>query len=240
MQPSFGHEVPWQVTDETVAMLGGTGAEGSGLALRWAQAGLRVIIGSRDAARARASAERIRAEAGAETSVEGLANAEAAARARLLVLTVPFAAQLSTIQSVRGQLVEGTVVVDVTAPLATAVGGRATRVVGVWEGSAAEQAAAAVPGGVSVVSAFHHLSAHHLADLSHPIDSDVLVCGDVREAKERVRRLVEAIPGARYVDAGPLANARIVESFTALLIGLNIRYKVPGAALRITGLEAKA
>jgi NADPH-dependent F420 reductase len=139
-----------------------------------------------------------------------------------VVLTVPFAAQLSTIHSVRDQLGAGTVLVDVTAPLATAVGGRATRVLGLWEGSAAEQAAAAVPD-VAVVSAFHHLSAHHLADVSHPLDSDVLVCGDVREAKERVRRLVEAIPGARYVDAGPLANARIVESFTALLIGLNIR-----------------
>jgi NADPH-dependent F420 reductase len=228
------------MTGETVAILGGTGAEGSGLALRWARAGLPIIIGSRDAQRARASAERISAEAGRGATVEGLANADAAARARLVVLTVPFAAQVPTIQSVRDQLAAGTVVVDVTAPLATAVGGRATRVLGVWEGSAAEQAAAAVPSGVAVVSAFHHLSAHHLAELSHPVDSDVLVCGDSREAKEQVRRLVEAIPGTRYIDAGPLTNARIVESVTALLIGLNIRYKVPGAALRITGLEPQA
>ena len=226
--------------DETVAVLGGTGAEGSGLAARWAQAGLAVLIGSRDPQRAREAAERIGTSAGQGARVAGLGNGEAAAGARLVVLTVPFAAQLPTIQSVRDQLAEGTVLVDVTAPLATAVGGRATRVLGLWEGSAAEQAAAAVPGGVAVVSAFHHLSAHHLADVSHPLDSDVLVCGDVREAKERVRRLVEAIPGARYVDAGPLANARIVESVTALLIGLNIRYKVPGSAIRITGIEGPA
>jgi 8-hydroxy-5-deazaflavin:NADPH oxidoreductase len=224
------------MTDEPIAILGGTGAEGSGLALRWAHAGRQVILGSRDQQRAEAAAKRITAAAGAP--VEGCVNFEAAARARLVVLTVPFAAQLPTIQSVRGQLAEGTVLVDVTVPLATAVGGRATRLLGVWEGSAAEQAAAAVPAGVAVVSAFHHLSAHQLADLSHPMDSDVLVCGDKREAKELVRALVQAIPGAQYVDAGPLANARVVESMTALLVGLNIRYKVPGAAVRITGLES--
>lgn len=223
--------------DETVAVLGGTGAEGSGLALRWARAGLRVVIGSRDAQRAEAAAVRIRSEAGPDANVEGLANGDAAALARLVVLTVPFAAQLPTINSVRDRLAEGTVLVDVTVPLATAVGGRATRLLGVWEGSAAEQAAAAVPRGVSVVAAFHHLSAQHLADLPHPIDSDVLVCGDQREAKERLRALVAAIPGARHVDAGPLANARIVESMTALLIGLNIRYKVAGSAIRVTGIE---
>jgi len=226
--------------DQTVAVLGGTGAEGSGLALRWARAGLHVIVGSRELQRAQAAAGRLRAEAGPGTRIEGLANAEAAAAARLLVLTVPFAAQLPTIQGIRDHLAEGAILVDVTVPLATAVGGRATRMLGVWEGSAAEQAAAVVPRGVSVVAALHHLSAHHLADLAHPLDSDVLVCGDQREAKEKVRQLVEAIPGARYVDAGPLANARIVESMTALLIGLNIRYKAPGSAVRITGIEPRA
>ncbi len=223
--------------DEPVAILGGTGAEGSGLALRWAKAGLHLVIGSRDAQRAQSAAERISSGVGAAGWIVGAGNADAAARARLVVLTVPFAAQLSTIKSVRDQLGEGTILVDATVPLAVAVGGRATRVLGVWEGSAAEQAAAAVPKGVSVVAAFHHLSAHHLADLAHPLDSDVLVCGDQREAKERVRALVEAIEGARYVDAGPLSNARIVESMSALLIGLNIRYKTPGAAVRITGLD---
>jgi len=221
-----------------IAVLGGTGAEGSGLALRLARAGLPIIIGSRDEARARATANTIRTQVGPDTIVEGTANPEAAARSRLVILTVPFAAQLPTIQSVRDRLAEGTVLVDVTVPLAAAVGGRATRTLGVWEGSAAEQAAAAVPNSVSVVAAFHHLSAQHLSDLSHPVDSDVLVCGDQREAKERVRKLVDAVPGARYVDAGPLANARIVESITALLIGIIIRYKVAGSALRITGIES--
>jgi len=220
-----------------VAILGGTGAEGSGLALRWAQAGLSVVIGSRDAERAGAAAARLRETIGASAAVAGAANAEAAASADVVVLTVPFAAQLPTLASVRDKLRPGAVLVDVTVPLATAVGGRATRVLGVWEGSAAEQAAAAVPPGVSVVAAFHHLSAVHLSDLGHSVDCDVLVCGDDRAAKDRASRLVEAITGARFVDAGPLANARIVESITALLVGLNIRYRVHGSAIRITGLE---
>ena len=220
-----------------VVILGGTGAEGSGLAMRWAHAGLSVVIGSRDADRARAAAARVRESTGASAAVAGAPNPEAAASADTVVLTVPFAAQLPTLASVRDQLRLGAVLVDVTVPLATAVGGRATRVLGVWEGSAAEQAAAAVPAGVSVVAAFHHLSASHLSDLGHPVDCDVLVCGDDRTAKDRVRRLVEAIAGAHFVDAGPLANARIVESITALLVGINIRYRVRGSAIRITGLE---
>ena len=110
---------------------------------------------------------------------------------------------------------------------------------GVWQGSAAQQAAAAVPRGLAVVAAFHNVSAPHLDDLEHPIACDVLVCGDNREAKDRVRRLVEAIAGCGYVDAGPLANARIVESITALLVGINVRYKVPGSGIRLTGLFDK-
>lgn len=219
-----------------VAVLGGTGAEGSGLALRWARAGIPVIIGSRDRARAEAAAERIQQSAGAGASVEGHENPDAVERTDLVVLTVPFSAQLPTLNGVRERLRPGAILVDVTVPLATAVGGRPTRMLGVWEGSAAEQAAAAMPQGVSVVAAFHNLSAEHLDDLDHPIDSDVLVCGDQRAAKERVRPLVEAIPGARFVDAGPLANARIVESITSLLVGINIRHKVKGSGIRITGI----
>ncbi len=221
-----------------VSVLGGTGAEGSGLALRWALAGYQVIIGSRDAARAQAAAEEIRGRAGSVVDVTGRANPDAAAAAGMVVLTVPFAAQLPTLNQVKERLRPGTVLVDVTVPLATAVGGRPTQMLGVWAGSAAEQAAGAVPQGVSVVAAFHHVGAHALADLAHQIDCDVLVCGDTRAAKERVRPLVEAIAGARYVDAGPLANARIVESLTALLVGINIRYKVSGSGLRITGVES--
>ncbi len=220
-----------------VAVLGGTGAEGSGLALRWALAGYRVVIGSRDAARAETAAGEIRRRAGSAVEIVGRTNPDAAAETDLVVLTVPFAAQLATLHQVREQLRPGTVLVDVTVPLATAVGGRPTQVLGVWAGSAAEQAAATVPQGISVVAAFHHVGAHALGDPSHPIDCDVLVCGDTRAAKERVRPLVEAIAGARYVDAGPLANARVVEGITALLVGINIRYKIPGSGLRITGIE---
>jgi NADPH-dependent F420 reductase len=169
--------------------------------------------------------------------VTGRANVEAARQSDLVVLTVPFAGQLTTLGQIKDHLRPGAVLVDVTVPLATAVGGRATQLLGVWAGSAAEQAAASVPPGVSVVAAFHHLSAHTLAEMDHAIDSDVLVCGDSRAAKERVRPLVEAIAGARFVDAGPLANARIVESLTALLVGINIRHKIPGSGIRITGLE---
>lgn len=219
-----------------IAILGGTGPTGSGLAMRWAKAGLDVTIGSREPSRAEAAAQRVRAAAGPDARVSGLANADAAARADTVVLTVPFAAQASTLKSVEAALRPGQVLVDCTVPLATAVGGRATTVLGVWQGSAAQQAAAAAPRGVTIVAAFHHVSAVHLEALGEPVDCDVLVCGDSREAKERVRRLVEAIDSCRYVDAGPLANARIVESITALLIGINIRYKVPGAGIRLTGL----
>jgi NADPH-dependent F420 reductase len=225
-------------TGQSVAILGGTGAEGSGLALRWAMAGFRVIIGSREAARAGATAESIRGRVGAAAQVEGRSNADAVGESDFVVLTVPFSAQLATLSQVKDRLQQGSVLIDVTVPLATAVGGRPTQMLGVWAGSAAEQAAAAVPQGIGVVAAFHHVSAHALAAPDHAIETDVLVCGDSRAAKERVRPLVEAIAGARYVDAGPLANARIVESLTALLVGINIRYKVPGSGIRITGLES--
>jgi len=219
-----------------IAVLGGTGPEGSGLALRWARAGLDVIIGSRDPARAESAATLLHELAGDASRVRGFDNAAAVQQAETVVLTVPFSAQLSTLKSVEPALRPGQVLVDCTVPLATAVGGRPTAVLGAWQGSAAQQAATAIPRGVAVVGAFHNVSAHHLEALEHPVECDVLVCGDNREAKDRVRRLVEAIEGCRYVDAGPLANARIVESITALLIGINIRYKVPGAGVRFTGL----
>jgi NADPH-dependent F420 reductase len=219
-----------------VAILGGTGAEGSGLALRWAQAGIPIAIGSRERARAEATAARIRQQLGASADVTGYTNPEAASRSNLVVLTVPFAAQLPTLASVRDSLRPGTILVDVTVPLATAVGGRPTQVLRPWAGSAAEQAAAAVPEGVVVVSAFHHLSAEVLADRSRRVECDVLVCGNDRAAKQCVRALVQAIEGAGFVDAGPLANARIVEAVAALLIGINVRYKTHSAGIRITGI----
>jgi NADPH-dependent F420 reductase len=221
-----------------VAVLGGTGPAGSGLALRWAKAGINIVIGSRDVGRAQETAQWIRDRVSG-ANVEGAENAQAVDRADTIVLTVPFSAQQPTLKSIKASLRPGQTLVDVTVPLETTVGGRATRMLGVWEGSAAEAAAEAVPEGVLVAAAFHNVSAVHLEHLDEPLDTDVLVCGDKREAKARVAALVEAIEGARFVDAGPLSNARTVEALTALLIGINIRYKIPGAGLRITGLPAK-
>ena len=224
-------------TRETIAVLGGTGAEGSALAVRWVQAGWPVIIGSRSEERAVAAANAIRERLGEGVSVQGMANPEAAANASLVVLTVPFSAQADTLKSVKDSLRAGSVLVDCTVPLAVNVGGRATRVLGVPQGSAAQQAAELAGKEVRVVSAFHHVGAEALERLDHAIDTDVLVCGDDRGAKESVRRLVEAIPGARYVDAGLLEQSRVVESITALLIGINIRYKVHASGFRISGIQ---
>lgn len=204
--------------------------------MRWAQAGFSVIIGSRDASRAERASEEISRAVGSGARVSGSGNADAVAEAETVVLTVPFSAQIATLKGIETSLRPGHVLIDCTVPLATAIGGRPTALLGVWQGSAAQQAASAIPKGVVVVAAFHQVSAHHLHDLAKPVECDVLVCGDSRDAKDRVQRLVEAIDGCRYVDAGPLANARIVESLSALLIGINIRHKVPGAGIRLTGI----
>ncbi len=221
----------------TVAVVGGTGDQGFGLALRWAKAGRQVLIGSRVGSRAEEAAARVKAAVGESAQVEGGENAEVVARAALVVLSVPFEAQIATLKSLRAAWRPGQILVDLTVPLETAAGGSPTRLLGVWAGSAAEQAAQNVPEGVAVVGAFHNVGAHALKEIEHAMDCDVIVCGDDGEARKRVRPWVEAIPGCRYVDGGKLENARIVESLTALLIGINRRYKVPSAGLRITGLQ---
>lgn len=221
----------------TVAILGGTGAEGFGLALRWTQAGLRVLIGSRDAEKANGAAERVRLAA-PQAQVEGLLNPEAAAQAGVVVLTVPLVAQISTIKMVRERLRPGAIFVDATVPLGAALGDRIAHVVTLWAGSAAQQAAAYLPEQVAAVSAFHCLSAVALADLAHPVDCDVLICSDSADAKAVVKGLVEKIPGARAMDAGPLENSRFVENVAALLVSLNLRHKVKHCGLRVTGIPA--
>jgi len=223
----------------TVAVIGGTGDQGLGLALRWAVAGRRVVIGSRDPARAAAAAQNISARAGAAVPVSGCGNPEAAAGAQLVVLTVPFAAQIESLKSIASALRPGQILVDVTVPLEAAVGGAATRTLGVWAGSAAEQAAANVPAGVEVAAAFHNVSAYALRHLEHSIDCDVLVCADGLETRAALRPWVEAIRDCRYVDGGRLENARTVEALTALLIGLNVRHKVHAAGIRFTGLPKR-
>jgi 8-hydroxy-5-deazaflavin:NADPH oxidoreductase len=222
---------------ENVAVIGGTGDLGFGLALRWAQAGLKVIIGSRDTGRAEAAAERLR-QAVPDAGAEGRANFDAAAASETVVVAVPFAGQAAIYKSIADSISEDAVVVDCTVPLSNATGGRATRVLGVWEGSAAQQAAGILRGRGRVCSAFHTLAASELERLDDALDEDVLVCGSNRDAKQTVRGLVEAIPGLRYVDAGPLESARIVEPLTALLIGINRRYETV-SGIRVTRLPER-
>lgn len=217
-----------------IPILGGTGALGYGLAVRWARAGLEVVIGSREADRAAEAAEKVR-NAVPGASVEGLVNEEAAGRGPIVFLTVPFRNQSETLNNLRGALEPGQTLVDCTVPLAAAVSGKATRSLGVWQGSAAQQAQEMVPEGVTVVSALHTVGAPTLADLEATLDEDVLVCGDRKADKTPVARLIQRIDGLRAVNAGPLETARIAEQLTPLLISINVRYKTH-AGLKLTGL----
>lgn len=222
----------------TIAIVGGTGPEGSGLALRWAQAGETVIIGSRDAQRALEIARKLSEKIGVDKQVSGTENKFACADAEIVVLTVPFEAHAEMLKHVRPSLRPGQILVDTTVPLAASVGGKPTRTLGVWQGSAAQEAAELVPEGVAVVAAFHNLAADLLKQ-DGPVDCDVIVCGDDKNAGKRIRELARKIPGVRALDGGKLENARIVEQITAVLIGLNIRNK-GHSGIRITGLPAGA
>jgi 8-hydroxy-5-deazaflavin:NADPH oxidoreductase len=225
-------------TKRAIAVIGGTGPEGTGLALRWARAGETVIIGSRDAGRAEQTAEAIRKRAGANAQVVGVENSAACAASDLLVLTVPFAGQAELLKQLKPAIRSGSVLIDATVPLAASVGGRASRTLGVWQGSAAQQTAELVPKGVSVVAAFHNISADVLNG-NEDVDCDVIVCSDDPNATQVAMELAAKITGARAIDGGKLENARIVEQITALLIGLNIRHKGHGG-IRITGLPDSA
>jgi NADPH-dependent F420 reductase len=221
--------------DDAIAILGGTGDQGLGLAFRFGRAGRPVAIGSRVRDRAAAAAEKVRESVpGAE--VEGFENREAAAKAPIVIVSVPFEHTSATVRAIREVLAPGQIVVSMGVPLATAVGDAAARTIGVWQGSCAELIAAMVPRGVHVVSAFQNVSAHRLQALDDPVECDVVVSG-AKEPRQRVMALCDLVPGLRAVDGGPLANARIVESLTALLIGLNVRYGVSeGLGIRFTGL----
>lgn len=219
-----------------VAIVGGTGPEGSGLALRLASVGHHVIVGSRAEDRARTTAAEIVDRLGG-ASVEGMANADAVAAAPVVFVTVPFVGQADTYRSLRDAFRPRSIVCDATAPLATAIGGRAWQVLRPWHGSAAEQAAAILGDRVRIVAAFHTISATSLAALERPLDSDVLVCGDDAEAKATVGGLIDEIAGARWVDCGDLAEARIAETLTALLISVNRTYRVHDAGFRLTGRD---
>jgi 8-hydroxy-5-deazaflavin:NADPH oxidoreductase len=221
-----------------VAVIGGTGEEGFGLTLRLAAAGHHVTIGSRDATRGADAATRAADLVPGAGRVDGTTNAEAAGAAPVVLVTVPFAGQADIYRSIAGAIAPGTVVMDATSPLATAVGGRAWQVVRPWHGSAAEQAAAILGDRVRLVAAFHTIAAHALQDLATPLESDVLVCGDDPDAKATIGGLIEDIPALRWVDCGSLASARIAETMTALLISVNRAYRVRDAGFRIVGRDA--
>ncbi|HMD52159.1 MAG TPA: NADPH-dependent F420 reductase [Solirubrobacteraceae bacterium] len=217
-----------------MAVIGASGALGFGIAIRLARSGVPIAIGSRDAGRARQTAERAQ-EAVPAGSFSAHENAPAAALAEIVLLSVPFRNQSETLAELAHALTPGKLLIDATVPLAAAVGGKATRMVGVWQGSAAQQAAEMVPDGVRVVSALHTVSATSLADLEHPLGQDVLVCGDSRADKLQAARLIERIEGLRCVDCGRLEMSRTTEALTALLISVNARYKVH-AGIRLTSL----
>ena len=198
-----------------------------------------MIIGSRDAEKARNAANNIQNSVGKSSRVSGLANTEAASKADIVVVAVPFTGLGDTLKSIRPSLRPGQIVVNVTVPLETAIGGSATRTIEVWDGSAGGLASRLLPKEIRLVSAFNNVSAEMLNDLSRDVDCDVLVCGGDADAKKTVIELARAIPGIRGIDAGPLENSRTVEQLTALLVSLNIRHGVKSAGLRITGVHPK-
>jgi NADPH-dependent F420 reductase len=213
-----------------IAILGGTGQQGPGLALRWAMADEEVIIGSRTQERAEKMALELNDQLG-EARIRGMENPQAAEAAEAVVLTVPYTAHLSTLESVKAQ-VQGKIVVDVSVPLDPE---NPRRMKMPPAGSATEEAQAFLGPATKVVAAFQTISAHSLRDLDHAIDCDVLVCGDDAEAKKTVMHLVAKM-GLYAYDVGPAESARVVEGLTSILIRLNIRYKVKESGIRVTGL----
>jgi NADPH-dependent F420 reductase len=225
------------VAHDPVPIIGGTGALGLRLAIRLAAAGTPVVIGSRRPEAAAEAAQKIH-DTVPGADADGLENAEAATRGPIVILTVPFRAQSETLTNLKGVLRDGQILVDTTVPLAAAVAGRATRLLGVPQGSAAQQAQEMVPDGVTVVSALHTVSAPGLGDLDVELDEDILIAGDGKEAKRRVAELISRIPGLRPVDAGRLEMARHIEGITPLLISVNARHKAH-AGIKLTGLPAE-
>jgi NADPH-dependent F420 reductase len=222
-----------------VGVIGGTGAEGFGLALRLAEAGHHVTIGSRDAGRGAESAAKGSELVGA--ALDGTDNAGAAAAAGgdgVVAVTVPYAGQAEIYRSIKDAVAPGAVVLDATSPLATAVGGRPWQVLRPWHGSAAEQAQAILGDGPRVVAGFHTIAAEGLQALGREIDSDVLLCADDADAKARVGALIEGIPGMRWVDCGRLEMARVAEPLTALLVSINRTYRAKDSGFRIVGRDA--
>jgi 8-hydroxy-5-deazaflavin:NADPH oxidoreductase len=225
---------------DPVAVIGASGALGFGLALRLARTGVPIAIGSRDATRAAETAQRASAIVpdGSFSAYDNAGAVEAVGASGSVVLSVPFRNQSETLTNLKGALTAGQLLIDATVPLAAAVSGKATRMLGVWQGSAAQQALEMAPDGVRVVSALHTVSAATLSDLEQPLSQDVLVCGDSRADKREAAGLIERIEGLRCVDCGRLEMSRTTESLTALLISVNARYKVH-AGVRLTDLPER-
>ena len=218
----------------TIAILGGTGSAGGGLALRWANAGYPIVIGSRNADKAAQICDRINAQVG-RTAASHDSYRAAAARGMIVALTVPYAAQRSTVEEVRDAL-DGKILIDTTVPL---VPPKVARVQLPEGGSAVAAIQGLLGGSVKVVSAFQNVPAHLLQHLNHDVECDVLVCGDDIQARETVIKLATDI-GLRALHAGPITNSAATEALTSVLISINSRYKVQGAGIRITGLETSA
>ena len=223
--------------ERTIAVIGGTGDQGFGIVLRLAKAGEKLVIGSRQQQKAEDAAKRAREILGENVAVNGMENSKAAAAADIIIMSVPFAAHVDMIKSVVDSITPEDIFVDVVVPLSTAVGGSASAALGVWEGSAAQQAVKLLPPRTRVASAFHNVVAEALQDLNRKVDCDVIVCSDSQDTRKIVMELVNKVPGVRPIDGGRLENSRIVEQITALLIGINVRYKVRDAGIRITGIS---
>jgi len=220
---------------ESVAIIAGTGNVGLGLALRWAQAGSTVLLGSRTIDKARAAAGRVR-QAVPGCEVHPSLYADAVQQADVVALALPLAGRLGILKPLKTYWRSGVVVIDTTVPLERAVGGRLSHILPLWEGSAAQQTARYLPGEVRLTAALHSVSARSLQSLSEPVKSDALVVGDDPEAREITGNWIRKIPGTRVVDAGPLENARYAEHLAALLISLNLRHKADSSGVRFTGL----
>jgi NADPH-dependent F420 reductase len=220
-----------------ITIVGGTGDEGFGLALRLAKAGEHVIIGSRSHEKGDGAAAKAKEILGSGATVDGTSNEEAVAAVDVVLVTVPFAGQADTYRGLKSAFRQGAVVCDCTSPLATAVGGRAWQVVRPWHGSAAEQAEALLGKGVRMVSGFQTVSGEELQKLDESMEGDVLLCGADAEAKATIGGLVEKIPNLRWADAGALSMARIVETLTAALVGVNRAYGIHSAGIALTGRD---
>ncbi|MEA4957833.1 hypothetical protein SDC9_29442 [bioreactor metagenome] len=224
-----------------IAIIGGTGDQGLGLAMRYAKIGEDVVIGSRKAEKAENAVSEIENLLGQTNikNLEGLSNPDAAVLADIIILTVPLQAQKATLDSIK-DYVDGKIIIDATAPLSSNIGGSPIEFIEVWEGSAAERTVAILKGkNVDIVSAYSNISSSSLMNHEEDIDCDCLVCGDNNEAKLKAMELVNLLPGVNAIDCGPLSRTRIVEKITPLLIGLNIKNKTHYAGIRITGLDKK-